>query len=227
MKLANLPEPTAAHNFSSQRLLGNNFTQFQQLSAAPALATACFYTAHACLLSNKEKMRRWSWYWFSEQRSATVKLARLVQFEEEHSTQPTNRTFIGKTFLPFAFKARMSFKNMQNSQCIEFRDISSQSLGRQQLHGRISPQRDLQQPAKTRQRGPRRGSRWGRWNDHLDHRWRKWYHWPLQPLTSTFLREALRPLLPSTEVGSHYCMRPPRWEIFNLSNTHRGNWFKI
>ena len=44
MKLANLPVPTAAHNFSSQRLLGNNFTQFQQLSAAPALATACFYT---------------------------------------------------------------------------------------------------------------------------------------------------------------------------------------
>ena len=70
MKLANLPEPTAAHNFSSQKLLGNNFTQFQQLSAVPALATACFsatalatacfYTAHACLLSNKEKMQRWS-----------------------------------------------------------------------------------------------------------------------------------------------------------------------
>ena len=57
MKLANLPEPTAAHNFSSQRLLGNNFTQFQQLSAVPALATACFYTPMLACLATRKRCR--------------------------------------------------------------------------------------------------------------------------------------------------------------------------
>ena len=53
MKLANLPEPTAAHNFSSQRLLGNNFTQFQQLSAVPALQQQLAFKL-ACLLAQQQ-----------------------------------------------------------------------------------------------------------------------------------------------------------------------------